>query len=61
MEKDIRDKEKSARDFEEELRRLLLQIPNLPLKDVPIGDKSKNKIIKKVGSPKSLILPLTTI
>ncbi|MEK7501994.1 MAG: serine--tRNA ligase [Patescibacteria group bacterium] len=50
--KDLRDKEKSARDFEEELRRLLLQIPNLPLKDVPIGDKSKNKIIKKVGTPK---------
>ena len=34
------------------LHELLLTIPNLPLKDVPIGDESKNKIIKKVGSPK---------
>ena len=31
---------------------LLLKIPNLPLKDVPVGDESKNKIIKKVGTPK---------
>lgn len=30
---------------------LLLKIPNLPLEDVPVGDESKNKVIKKVGNP----------
>ncbi|MBI2613993.1 MAG: serine--tRNA ligase [Candidatus Levybacteria bacterium] len=36
----------------EELKEKLYQIPNLPLKTVPIGDSSKFKIIKKVGMPK---------
>ena len=36
----------------EELKRKLYEIPNLPLKDVPIGDPSKFELIKKVGIPK---------
>jgi len=44
--------EKNLRSSREKLDDLLLKIPNFPLKDVPIGDDSKNKIIKKVGNPK---------
>jgi len=44
--------EQNFRSSKEKLDDLLLKIPNLPLKDVPIGDESKNKIIKKVGTPK---------
>ncbi len=44
--------EQNLRSSKEKLDDLLLKIPNLPLKDVPVGDESKNKIIKKVGSPK---------
>src|SRR3989338_2190056 len=54
--KEIKEKldkqEQELRLAKEKLDDLLLKIPNLPLKDVPIGDESKNKIIKKIGSPK---------
>ncbi|OGH39205.1 MAG: serine--tRNA ligase [Candidatus Levybacteria bacterium RIFCSPLOWO2_01_FULL_38_21] len=47
------DKQKQElRLAKEALDDLLLKIPNLPLKDVPVGNESKNKIIKKVGTPK---------
>ena len=36
-----------------ELNELLLDIPNIPLNDVPIGtDQSTNKVIKVMGTPK---------
>ena len=38
----------------DELKEKLYQIPNLPLDTVPVGDPSKFKIIKKVGTPKKL-------
>jgi len=38
----------------EELKEKLYQIPNLPLDTVPVGDPSKFKIIKKIGTPKKL-------
>lgn len=44
--------EQNLRSSKEKLDDLLLKIPNPSLKDVSIGDESKNKIIKKVGSPK---------
>ncbi|OGH15029.1 MAG: serine--tRNA ligase [Candidatus Levybacteria bacterium RIFCSPLOWO2_02_FULL_37_10] len=54
--KEIKEKldkqEQELRLAKEKLDDLLLKIPNPPLKDVPIGDESKNKIIKKVGNPK---------
>lgn len=37
-----------------ELEKKLYEIPNLPLGTVPVGDPSKFKIIKKVGSPRKL-------
>ncbi len=51
--KDRLEKEEHAlRAIGEELKRKLYEIPNLPLKDVPIGDPSKFELIKKVGIPK---------
>lgn len=44
--------EHELRSLEERLNELLFKIPNLPLKHVPIGDESKNEIVKKVGEIK---------
>lgn len=44
--------EHELRSLEVRLNELLLKIPNLPLKHVPIGDESKNEVIKKVGDVK---------
>lgn len=44
--------EHEMRALGERLKELLLKIPNLPLKEVPIGDESKNEVIKKVGNIK---------
>ncbi len=37
---------------EEEYIKEYFKIPNLPLADVPVGDESKNEILKTVGQPK---------
>jgi len=54
--KDLKERlEKEERELkllEEQLKEFLLKIPNLPLKEVPVGDESKNEIIKKVGKPR---------
>jgi len=44
--------EHELRSHEGRLNELLLKIPNLSLKHVPIGDASKNEVIKKVGDVK---------
>ncbi|MBI2031376.1 MAG: serine--tRNA ligase [Candidatus Levybacteria bacterium] len=44
--------EHELRSLEDRIKELLLKIPNLPLKDVPIGDESRNEVIKKVGEIK---------
>jgi len=37
---------------DEELKKLLLQLPNIPFDDVPVGkDDSENKVLRKVGRP----------
>ena len=37
---------------DEELKKLLLQLPNIPFDDVPVGkDDSENVVLKKVGRP----------
>lgn len=36
---------------EKEFGKLMLQIPNPPLVGVPVGDESKNEVIKKIGTP----------
>ncbi len=49
IKKDLEALEKDLKAKEKELWKLLLNIPNLPAKDVPIGDESKFEIIKNVG------------
>jgi len=45
--------EPELKNAEAKYKKLLLQLPNLPADDVPLGkDESENKIIKKWGSPK---------
>lgn len=41
--------EKELKKVEENWQALMLQVPNILLDDVPIGDASANKIIRKVG------------
>ncbi len=44
--------EKEAVDFKEKRDELLMDIPNLVDKSVPVGDASKNKELKKWGKPR---------
>ena len=42
--------------LEGELKALLLQLPNIPFEDVPVGkDDSQNIVLRKVGHPRSQI------
>lgn len=43
--------EKQLSEIESEWTRILYQIPNILLDDVPIGNASQNKIIRKEGEP----------
>jgi seryl-tRNA synthetase len=46
----IKQLEPKLENLEKEFNELFLQIPNLPLADVPIGkDETENKVIEKVG------------
>jgi seryl-tRNA synthetase len=50
----IRELEDSLKTIEENLNNLLLQMPNIPASDVPIGkDDSDNPIVSTWGEPKS--------
>ena len=49
---EIKTLEADLKDLDEELDLLLLQIPNIPLKDVPPGaDETGNVLVKTVGEP----------
>lgn len=48
---DLSSLEKDLKKIEEEWHNLMLQVPNILLDEVPIGDANKNKIIKKSGEP----------
>ena len=52
IKKELYGKEESLKKLETDLREQLLQIPNAALPEVPVGDESKNEVIKKVGEPK---------
>lgn len=43
--------EKSLGEIEKQRKDLMLQVPNILLDEVPIGDATKNKIIRKEGEP----------
>jgi len=50
----IRDMEAEARRLDEQLERLLLQVPNIPHPSVPVGkDESGNVVARSWGEPKS--------
>lgn len=43
--------EKSLNEVEKQWNQLMLQVPNILLDEVPIGDVSANKVIRKNGEP----------
>lgn len=48
----VRSLEEQLRAVEEELTSLLLELPNIPLEDVPLGpDESANKVVRHWGEP----------
>lgn len=48
-----RDYENSLKEITPEFEKLILQIPNLPLEDVPVGrDERDNVVLKRWGKPK---------
>ena len=47
----IQQGEADEKRLDDELRNLLAAIPNVPAADVPVGDESANKELRKVGTP----------
>lgn len=45
------------KDIEPQVRDLLIRIPNIPSNDIPVGDPSKNKIVRTWREPKKLKFP----
>ncbi|MBI2040108.1 serine--tRNA ligase [Candidatus Microgenomates bacterium] len=43
--------EKELKGVEDEWQKLMYQVPNILMDEVPIGDASKNKVIRKEGEP----------
>lgn len=43
--------EKQLGGIEKEWKLLILQVPNILMDEVPVGDASKNKVIRKEGNP----------
>ena len=54
LKEELEKEEHALKAVGDELKEKLYQIPNLPLVNVPVGDPSKFKVIKKVGEPKKL-------
>lgn len=48
--KELKEKESVLEASQDSLNELLYSCPNIPLEDVPEGDKEQNKVIKEVGS-----------
>ncbi len=54
----IRGLEEEARNLDNQLEELLLQVPNIPHPDVPVGkDEKDNVVIRSWGEPKSFDFP----
>ena len=47
----ISENKEKLESVEVQLKNILLQIPNIPDQSVPVGDQSKNQILKSWGSP----------
>src|SRR3989338_602407 len=60
LKKEIKEFEKKFNDLEEKLKTLLLQLPNIPFDDVPVGkDETANVIVRQVGGKKIVKSDLT--
>ncbi|MBC8013013.1 MAG: serine--tRNA ligase, partial [Methyloceanibacter sp.] len=49
---EIQQGEAQEREVEKKYQELLATIPNIPAADVPVGDETANKELRKVGTPK---------
>lgn len=56
--KKLIDLEKELKEMEEKRAFILENIPNIVDKSVPVGDPSKNKLIKVIGKPKKFAFPV---
>ena len=53
LKEQIKEREPQLKEIEEKLEILLLEVPNIPLDDVPIGkDETGNQVVRKWGEPK---------
>ncbi len=43
--------EKQLNEVQSEWQQLMLQVPNILMDEVPVGDVTKNKVVRKEGSP----------
>lgn len=48
---ELQELEKELSEIEKQYNDLMLQVPNILMDEVPVGDASKNKVIRKVGEP----------
>ncbi|MBI2337899.1 serine--tRNA ligase [Candidatus Daviesbacteria bacterium] len=48
---ELKSLETQLSEIEKEYKDLMLQVPNILLEEVPVGDATQNKIIKKAGEP----------
>lgn len=50
LKQQIKQKESELENVEQEFQKLLLQLPNIPLEDVPVGkDETANKVVREWG------------
>lgn len=56
--KELKSKEQELEQGDKELKSLWLSCPNIPLADLPIGNKEANKVVKTVGQKPSFSFPI---
>jgi len=53
LKEELNQQENKLQEAEEAIQKIILQIPNIPLKDVKVGkDETSNEILREVGKPK---------
>ncbi len=51
LKKSLKEKEEKLKDVTEKLEKLMFGLPNMPLEGVPVGNESKNEVVRKWGEP----------
>ncbi len=54
----LKEQETDLEAIDKKFNELYLACPNIPDSDVPIGDKTKNKVVKEVGAQPSFSFPI---